>query len=96
MSLSNYAINRQVYGNPSAGVSVWSATHLQSATPVIIKEQWQSDIEGANTAIREATIQAKLTHPGICKIHECFLSQDSASGFRVYIVIEEMQGGFAL
>ena len=92
MSLSDYHLHSQLYTNPSAGVTIYAATHLPSSTEVVIKEQLQADLEGANLVIKEAMVQARLVHRYICRVFDCFLAPGESGRLKAIIVVEKLTG----
>lgn len=79
-----------IYYNPNSFISVYQG--LLGSTPVAIKEQCYANLEAANSAVREAMIQAQLDHPHICRVHDCHLDQYQG-WVRTVIVMEWMEGG---
>ena len=80
-----------LYVNDAAGVSVFKGTILGgSGTKVAIKEQIHSTLASANNAIQESMNMARLLHPSICRIFDCFLEEVPRAGFKSTIIVELM------
>ena len=80
-----------VYANSVAGVTVCKAELAESGLQVAVKEQRSSSVGHANDAIKESLNQAKLDHPNVCKIYDCYIDPGCKDGFKTVIVMEWME-----
>ena len=90
MSLLAYYQFELIYQNPGADVSVYRAYNQATHTPVVIKQLRCTSLSQANAAISESLTQARLSHPHICQVYECFLKEEG-SGYVAVLVVEMME-----
>lgn len=90
MSLLAYHQFELIYQNPGADVSVYRAYNQATHNPVVIKQLRCTSLSQANAAIAESLTQARLSHPHICQVYECFL-QEEGSGYVAVLVVEMME-----
>ena len=89
MSKLNVTRSGLIYSNTAAGVEVYAGSIQPSGIPVAIKEQVHPDFPSANSSISEALGQAKLSHPNILTIYECYL-EPLPPNLKSVIVVELM------
>ena len=79
-----------IYYNSNTFISVYQG--LLGSTPVAIKELCFTTLDAANSAVREAMIQAQLDHPHICRVYDCRL-EECQGWVKVVLVLEWLEGG---
>lgn len=79
-----------IYHNPNTFISVYQGQ--LGSTPVAVKELYFNTLDAANSAVREAMIQAQLDHPHICRVYDCRL-EECQGWVKVVLVLEWLEGG---
>jgi len=86
--MSHFGLTKdhQIYFNHSTSVQIFSGTISKGRVKVAIKEYSHSSMTAANATISEALAQARLQHPNICRIYECFLEKKGEDYVCVLVV----------
>lgn len=79
-----------LYSNRESGVEIYSGYLQPSHLPVAIKELVSVSFPALNTAIQESLGMARLVHPAVVRMYDCFL-EASAGGLKAVIVTEMLE-----
>jgi serine/threonine protein kinase len=75
-----------IYSNPSTSVQIFSGSISKGRIKVAIKEYSHTTMAAANVTISEALSQARLQHPNVCRIYECYLDRKGEEYVCVLVV----------
>ena len=78
--------DQMIYSNPSTSVQIFSGSISKGRIKVAVKEYSHTTMAAANITISEALSQARLQHPNVCKIYECYLDRKGEEYVCVLVV----------
>lgn len=86
--MSHFGLSKDqlIYSNPSTSVQIYSGTMSKGRVKVAIKEYLHASMAAANATISEALAQARLQHPNVCRIYECYLDKKGEDYMCVLVV----------
>ena len=91
MSHLGLAKAQMIYSNPSTGVQIFIGTISNGSVKVVIKEYAHPSMTDANLNIGEALAQARLQHPNICKLYECYLDRNQGGDYLCVLILELLE-----